>query len=52
MISAADLQAALQSVDPSWADAARAEDFPKPARVTAGQFALIASRILLQQDDQ
>jgi hypothetical protein len=47
-VSSAELVAALNSVDTMWAKSAHAEDFPDPAKVSAGQFAFIAARILLQ----
>jgi hypothetical protein len=46
-VSSADLDAALKSIDETWGNFAHVEDFPDPVKVTAGQFALIASLILL-----
>jgi hypothetical protein len=47
-VSSEDLEAALKSVDATWAKAAQAGDFSDPAKVSAGEFAIVASRILLQ----
>lgn len=45
-ISASDLKSTLAAARPAWGDLVRPAEIADPARVTAGEFAIVAARIL------
>ncbi|MSU28461.1 MAG: FAD-dependent oxidoreductase [Pedosphaera sp.] len=52
VVAAGELEAALTSVAASWGGLARAAKLSDPAKITAGEFALLAARVLLLPDSK